>query len=268
MAPDPNREIFEVWNQQPDKHVLLVDEVRFSRNEVAQHGQTVLFAVVCTRARTLVSTMVALRAARDAFTAQRDRPRFKGRRIFAKPAKPRYRRHRVVIGGAIFDAELVLRYATTTDYLADAATSPTRLTDGTTISGEEFPLLLLILKEAANRLNAGEEVVDVLVDRSTQLGIHPQQHGITTEQFQMYVAPAGSLNTTTVGTRATVTSPSGFRIIAIGEETLELGDVLLLPDSAAYLSRAIGIPLLGDPRLRSGVVPFEPVTGRDFFALS
>jgi hypothetical protein len=259
-------DLIDTWATVPDRLVLLVDEVRFGPHEVAQRGETVVFAIACLRAANLLPLLQALEQARDGFHKQKDRPRFKAKKVFKKPRIPAYQRHREVVCVAIAKCEYVLRFATTSGYLRRGPPSPVRLSDGSAIVGPEFSALQLFVKAAANHAGISTEFVDVIVDRSAQLGLDPGQHNLQQGQIQMYVAAPGSLNLTTAGTPAITQSPAGFRFIAVGEETKVLGDALLLPDAIAYLSRGPHTQtVLADARLATGVVPFTPVAGADFF---
>lgn len=264
---DPQKDLVEVWQENPERHVFVIDEARFDSTDVGRPGETVVFAVVCTRASALLDSLIELERVRTDFPPQAMRPKFKAKKIFGGGEGGFYAGHRKAIRSALRSAGPICRYATTTPHLLGLKISPTRLTDGTTIEGREFPVLQLMMKEAANKVGAGTEEVDVLVDRSAQLGLDPNQHLLGSGQFQMFVAGKVSLNVCSDGSTSAVCSPAGFRIIAIGEETLSLGDILLLPDTVAYLTRGSTIPSLSDARIPTGVVPFDPISGVDFLKL-
>jgi hypothetical protein len=130
-------------------------------------------------------------------------------------------------------------------------------------------MLQLVLKLAANLWKAGSEHIDVIVDRSSQLGMTLRQRGKQGQGvgFESFHVDAGTLNVTSAGTPAEIVTDATFTIFAVGEETPQFGDAVLLADSAGYFTyRATG-PELSDPRLDNGVVPLTPMDGPTFMQL-
>lgn len=267
MNRDP-QEIYNAWLAHPDQRMMVIDEVRFPAAKTGVAGERLIYIVVCLRASGVVSIIHETDDYRATLPEQDRRRKLKAKNIFTKPSYKQFRR---VIALALVQSEFVQRYATSSQYLLNVdktALGPAaRLTDGTEVDGHEFRMLQLIVKHAANVWGAGSEHVEVIVDRSSQLGMTLRQRGKDGQEvgFESFHVSAGALNVTSAGVPAETISDATFTIYAVGEETPQFGDALLLADSAGYLTyRATG-PELGDAKLNDGVVFFPALSGRSFF---
>ena len=239
-----SQEIYDAWLANPGRRLMVIDEVRFPTAKTGVACERLVYVVVCLRASAVVSFIHDTDDYRATLPEQDRRRKLKAKNILTKPSYKRFRR---VIGLALAQSELVQRYATSSQYLLNvdgAAPGPAaRLTDGTEVDGHEFRMLQLVVKHAANVWMAGSEHVDVIVDRSSQLGMTLRQRGKEDQQvgFESFHVSAGGLSVTSTGTQADTVSDATFTIYAVGEETPQFGDALLLADSAGYLTfRATG----------------------------
>ena len=80
--------------------------------------------------------------------------------------------------------------------------------------------------------DSGNVQVDVLVDRSRQLGLDPKTLGVPPGTFQIF--GPGTLNQVSGDSPASLICPTRFRIISAPEEG-PLRDLLMIPDAVAYL---------------------------------
>ncbi len=101
-----------------------------------------------------------------------------------------------------------------------------------TVQGPELVPLLNVVKTIASHRSLGDVQVDVLVDRSKQLGLDPQKLGVPKDAVQFF-GPS-TFNETFRGEASSLLCPTRFRLIVLSESG-PLKDLLLIPDAIAYL---------------------------------
>lgn len=108
----------------------------------------------------------------------------------------------------------------------------------TAIQGPELVPLLNTVKAIATRRSLGDVQVDVLVDRSQQLGLDPKKLGVPEDTVQIF--GPNTFNETSRGEESTLVCPTRFRLIFLSERG-PLRDLLLIPDAVAYQLQRQGL---------------------------
>jgi len=158
---------------------------------------------------------------------------FKGKRLFGPP---RFREVADAVLEALRTSKGIERIMTTDKYVADKATTTIteiRTDTGIRLTGPELSPVLHLAKHVGRSIQPVPAQIDLVVDRSSKMGLDIRQTGITREQF--IVLGPGFLNDGPGGSPTSMSCSSTFRIIAGSDDLLHLRDLLLLPDAAGYV---------------------------------
>ena len=225
--------------------LFIADEVRLHDTT---HGEIIAFVFVYT------DTQTASRFADEASQIRAEmrlgdgERLFKGSDLYGGRQRARHDALRAYVENAIARCPCVVRVTTTsktiTRYTALAPGGIRRLSPDPTgtlahLTGRELVPFMNMLKVAAGSQRLGAEQVDVLVDRSAQLGLAPLQLGIPEDDYA-YLGP-GTLNEQGDGSPAEFQSPCRFHLICPPKKSA-FRDLSLLADAVAYRIR----PKLGE----------------------
>ncbi|SRR5713226_2927278 len=104
------------------------------------------------------------------------------------------------------------------------------------VFGRELVPLLNLLKRVAN--DAGiQGRVDIILDRSHQLGLDPSDRGLAADEFETF--GPGDLNALASGAAANIQSNCSFRIVSVSDEG-SFRNLVLLPDAVGYIGAFCG----------------------------
>lgn len=117
-------------------------------------------------------------------------------------------------------------------------------------------MLITLIKAAANSLGIGARQVDVIVDRSDQLGVGPTKRRLPGQTFE--VLGPGQFNTGPGGRLAQMVCAATFRIIADSDQG-PFRDLLLLPAFYGYLRLRKQPPQTLIEQLKKEPVVFAPL---------
>jgi hypothetical protein len=237
MANDPQA-VYDRWMAEPAQPVWMIDETRQQAPE--GHGEFIVFTCVCMSADAATDALQLLGDARAALPLELRGMSFKGRLLWGRKNDERYAPIADAVLKAVRTVGHIQRVLTTSKHITDIGRRFTcdltvagdRAAMPAKVAGRELLSVLTFLKWLANRLQVGARWVDVLIDRSAQLGLDPSQRGLSPEQFEMLEAE--SLNTSPGGTQTDLVSPASFRIYADSDDG-PFRDLLLFPDAVGYL---------------------------------
>lgn len=101
------------------------------------------------------------------------------------------------------------------------------------VNGPELVPMMNRVKQIALNSTFVDVQVDVLIDRSRQLGLEAASGGLNEDQFET-LGP-GPLNSSPDGSPSTILCPNTFRFISVSEKG-PFRDLLLLPDAVSYIA--------------------------------
>jgi hypothetical protein len=231
-------DLIEDWRTAA-RPLLVVDEIRPDGTTPGEQFVATVF--VETDTRTAVKWAETALAVRDELAQARDKC-FKGSSLYGSRRKSSHGPMREHVRAVLNEARGAFRVTTTNRVLenhpsgrggihAVPATPKDQLRVEAVRGAELVPLMNSIKVIAAAR-NLGDVQVDVLVDRSRQLGLDPKVLGVSPDTIQMF--GPDTLNHLSDGSPASLISPTRFRIISAPEEG-RLRDLLMIPDVVAYL---------------------------------
>jgi len=242
-AVDRLAELAGDWYQAA-RPLLLVDEVRIPD---AAAGDIVSFVVLGTDTRLAHNFATTASAIRDRASPADGASLIKGSALFGQRRRRahdpfrRYvldalrkcaRRMRVTTSGSV-----LRRYELLAPGGIRLEAVPGEQVPVEAIRGRELVPVMNALKIVANKQGFGATQVDVLLDRSAQLGLDPAQMGVSREGV-MILGP-GEFNLQADGSPASYHCPSQFRLICPPKRSA-FRDLLLLPDALAYLTLRTG----------------------------
>jgi len=240
--------------------LFLVDEVR-SPHSCGALGGLVSFVLVGTTAQEAAAYADEMSVLRDQLRNPADAKAWiKGTDLYGKN-RAKHDAIRARVGRAVADSfPGILRWSTSSsalkqvEALAPCGIQPVRESGDamTAIRGRELWLLMTMVKHAANHVGIGPDQIDVLVDRSAQLGLDP--HLLGEPKDQNFILGPGELNQQADGSPASYHCPSRFRFIAPTKPG-PFRDLSLLPDAVAYVMLVRGHVEAAWQRVRSGT-PF------------
>lgn len=219
--------------------LLIVDEIR--PNGTTEGEQLVATLFVETDTRTAVRWAEAALTVRDQLARPARDKCFKGSTLYGSRQRRSHEPMREYVRTALNEARGAFRVTTTNHILKDhpskrggiraVPATPKDQLRVDAIRGDELVPLLNTIKVIASGRNLGDIQVDVLVDRSSQLGLDPTILGVPPDTIQ--ILGPDTLNQTSDGSPASLICPTQFRIISAPEEG-RLRDLLLIPDAVAY----------------------------------
>lgn len=216
------------WRQQA-RPLFLVDEVR--DGELVSFILLVINSQLATRFADNASSLRDLMqpADRDAY--------IKGSNLYGRRRHKKHDGLRLHVRDVIGRCSVV-RFTTCSEVLrryektAPGGIRPTTAAPMAPIRGRELVPFMTMMKIAANAHGLGPVQVDVLLDRSAQLGLDHSQLGQPKHHY--WIIGPGELNEQADGTPATYHCPSRFLFVAPPKPSL-FRDLLLLPDALAYV---------------------------------
>jgi hypothetical protein len=238
-APDLLARLASDWYQAA-RPLLLLDEVRLPD---ATTGDVVSFVVIATDTRVAHELATTASEIRGQASAADGASLIKGAALFGqrrRRAHDPFRRYvldalrrcasrtRVTTSGNVLKQYQLLAPGGIRLEAAPGGTVPVEA-----IRGRELVPVMNALKIVANAQRFGATQVDVLLDRSAQLGLDPAQLGVSRDGV-MILGP-GEFNRQMDGSPASYQCPSRFRLICPPKRSA-FRDLLLLPDALAYLT--------------------------------
>jgi hypothetical protein len=228
------QDLYDEWIASPDRPVLLVDETR--EHAPSGHGEFILFTSVQLNVEVLNVFLNRMQDERSNLPKEMRDNSIKGKNLFGNRVPPRYDPIAAAARDTLRRADAIVRLLTTSKHIKDTKlrlSGKITSCSGEVISGPELVPVLNFLKWVAVNICPEPRQVDVVIDRSQQLGLDPRQLGIKEEKFS--VLGPGYLNTATGGGPTSLICSSLLRIIAGSDDLSGLRDLLLLPDAAGYL---------------------------------
>jgi hypothetical protein len=232
------QDLYDDWVTHSSRRILLVDEAR--EPAPADHREFVAFFCVAASVELVNDVLNGIDDERGKLPLQARNATIKGKTLFGPRRSRRHDVMREVVSRALRRADRVLRLVTTQKHLWTVELSGgiravgDDQTDAALLSGPELVPVMNFLKWVAIRMKLPAEQVDVVIDRSRQLGLSPEQTKTAKDTFN--VLGPGHLNTLSGGGKSEVQCPAMFRIIAGSDQLKHLRDLLLLPDTIAYLN--------------------------------
>lgn len=245
--------------------MILADEVRYP--DVA-HGEIIAFVFLCTNTRDAAEAADAATEIRGRMLPKHSAQLFKGSHLFGNKVRPHLNELRSFVETTIGKCAAVVKVTTTartiTRYRSIAPGGIRRQDGASDVDGRELVPFLNMIKLTATAMKAGATQVDVLLDRSFNLGLDPGQLGMADNQIAIF--DPDTFNVTRSGARASFICPSSFRLIC-PPKLSAFRDLLLLPDAIAYRMRP-GLPQLRDElsRVAFRVDAFPASVERELFA--
>lgn len=234
-SPSPIEHIFELWENNPNRVVLIVDEIRQKIND----QDVTTFCCVKLSARNALDAINFARDARVACGGQAANSDFKGKKLFGSRSRPSHNPMRHYVFDSISKMDALGIMVTNEDRISEHdAHSRGGITlrndNGTSrVEGRELNFLNGFLKKISNEWGIGQQEIDVVVDRSHQLGSSPSVRGIEATQFEVW-GPS-TLNVLVGGRPSEAICETSFRFIQVSDSTPVFRDLLLLPDAIGYL---------------------------------
>lgn len=217
------------WLDQP-RPLFIVDECRQPK---PGGGEFVLFAFIQTLTSTAVQWATEAGSIKNTMMAQGKLPKvLKGSSLFGNSQRKLHDPYRSYVKDKLKSCQQISFLLIDGTLLpAIVSSAPSRITTvdrdpakGTAnVVGRELSPFLNCLKAIAVDRKLADQTIDVLVDRSFQLGLDPSSRKISNDQFQL-IGP---------GTIAP-NLPNEFLFVSSGEEG-GFSDLLVLPDSLAYM---------------------------------
>ncbi|MGK5085389.1 hypothetical protein WDW37_19045 [Bdellovibrionota bacterium FG-1] len=237
MARDPSF-IVEAWHVDPERPVMLVDEVR----EAEAGVEFVTFSCILLRANVAFELLKWAHSARAKIKGQSNTITFKGSSLFGNKKNSQHDpiRHYVfhalteINGAGLFvtsSKEITAQNKTLTGGITLNAEPGDGV--GGRVKGRELPYLMGFLKKMAIDWGLGSVDADAIIDRSAQFGADPRQRGIDPNTFEVW-GPE-TLNRLSDGSPSAVICDTRFRFIMASDEGVTFRDLLLLPDAIGYL---------------------------------
>lgn len=255
--------LVEDWRMSA-RPLIIADEVRYPD---AEFGEIIAFVFVCMNTRRAAEAADAASAIRSRMLPEHAEQLFKGAHLHGRKERPHLDEFRNLVEATISQCDAVLKVTTKSQTLTrykSIAPGGIRRQDGLAdVEGRELVPFMTMIKLAATAMKAGAVHVNVLLDRSFNLGLDPGQLGIPENQTAIF--EPGTFNTTRGGGPASFQCPSAFRLIC----PPKLGafrDLQLLPDAIAYRMRS-GLEQLRDvlARVDFRVDVFPPEVERELF---
>lgn len=220
--------------------LLIADEVRMAHPTLRE---IIAFVFVCTDTRTAASLADRASVVRSGMSGQTAAALIKGADLYGTRSRSHHDAFRAYVTHAIRSCTAIVRVATTsptvTRYTTIAPGGIRRETEASAaalspITGRELVPFMNMVKAAATALKFGDVQVDVLLDRSAQLGLDPSQLGMP--QTDVAILGPSRLNVRKDGSDADFICSTSFRFISTSEKSA-FRDLLLLPDSVGYAMR-------------------------------
>ena len=237
--------------------LLIVDEIRPDGNATGEQLVSTVFLETDTR--TAVRWAESALTIRDELAPTARETCFKGRTLYGSRQRRSHEPMRNYVRAALRECRSGFLVTTSNHVLrghesARGGIRPVPATDQdrllvNEVRGPELVPLLNSIKVIAVRRNLGHVQIDVLVDRSKQIGLDHNVIGVPKDTIQVF--GPGKLNATSDGSPSSLISHSRFRIIATPEEG-RLRDLLLLPDAVAYQVQLRGLRDAAKAALASG----------------
>jgi hypothetical protein len=233
--------------------LIIADEVR---KDDPLHKEIVAFVFVCTDTRTATQFADEATEIRGRLSPPLSESLIKGSHLFGAKPRPELDEFRVFVESAIVKCPIVVRVTTTsqtiTRYKTIAPGGIRRETANAVrgfapVIGRELVPLMNMLKVVATAMKVGEAQVDVLLDRSFNLGLDPGQLGIGEDDIAVF--GPGTFNAAAGGSPAAFNCPSSFQLICPPKHSA-FRDLLLLPDAVAYRMRPL-LPSMADELSRT-----------------
>lgn len=226
------------WRQEA-RPLLLFDEVRVPASERAL-GEFVSFVFLVTDTRTAATYADDVSILRDQLSPADASALIKGRNLYGNGRRAVHNDLRGRIRTAVQNCPGVARFTTCSSvlkrYEAIAPGGIRAVSEAgesmAPIRGRELVSFMTMVKLVANAYQLGAVQVDVLLDRSAQLGLDPNLLGRSEDEW--YLLGPGELNTQADGSPASLFCPSRFLFIAPTKRG-PFRDLALLPDSLAYV---------------------------------
>jgi hypothetical protein len=225
--------------------LLIVDEIRPEGSVAGEQLVSTVF--VETDTRTAVKWAETALGIRDALAPAAREKCFKGATLYGSRQRSSHEPMREYVRAVLQECRAGFRVTTSNHVLrghtsAKGGIRPVPATEAdrlqvTAVRGPELVPLLNAVKVISMRRSLGAVQVDVLVDRSRQLGLDPKTLGVPADTIQLF-GPE-TLNETSDGSESSLVCPSRFRIVSAPEEG-RLRDLLLIPDAVAYQLHAQG----------------------------
>jgi len=231
-------DLIEDWRTAA-RPLVIVDEIRPDGSTPGEQFVATVF--VETDTRTAVRWAETALAVRDELAQARNKV-FKGAGLYGSRRRPSHEPMRKHLRAVLKEAQGAFRVTTTNRILEGHPSghggirlipaTPKDQLQVTAVRGAELVALMNTIKVIATVRNLGDVHVDVLVDRSRQLGLDTKTLGVPPDTIQMF--GPDTLNHLSGGSAASLICPTRFRIISASEEG-PLRDLLMIPDVVAYL---------------------------------
>lgn len=223
------------WQEQP-RPLFIVDECRTS---IEGGGQYTLFSIVQTNTKSAIDWMKESEDIKRCCSNIKKLPAaLKGRCLFGKRKQVFHEPYRQYVLSKLKSAEQL------SFFLVDSVTLSTlnkkkggitcQQQDGSLsrVSGPELNPVQCCIKIIAHERKLQDPFIDILVDRSYQLGLDPKSRQIKNDQLE--VLKHVPWNSVSGGQAAQLMVPNQFAIIP-GRDEGKYSDLLVLPDSLAYI---------------------------------
>lgn len=254
MGRDPT-ELAEQWRREPNRPVLIVDEVR----EHDSGAEFVTYCCIRIDGKTALELLAWAKSARSSMSTQSQSLKFKGALLFGSRKKAaHYPMQHYVFHALTLSQGVGLFVTSSSEVKAHKKKATGSLTlvaepgDGNsgTVIGTELPFLQAFLKKIANDWKLGAIEVDAIIDRSARLGSDPAQRGIQPDSFEVW--GPGKLNRLSDGTESKDPCDTAFRFIMADDDGVTFRDLLLLPDALGYLGMMGGAFAVAIQQVKTG----------------
>ena len=205
--------------------LLIIDETRIP---CPNAGEMIIFCIIQTTVKKAYNYSLKIDKIREKLNSAQRAAVYKGSDLFGSTQRNSHQPLRACVSEELARAENIVYFIIHNSVLSENTNSKTggfvacdENGAPTTVYGRELLPICNVVKQVANEQNFGTTQVDVLLDRSAQLGLAPKQMGISNDKFQL------------IGPTIFNGCDSLFRIFSVSEKGISK-DLLLLPDSAAY----------------------------------
>ena len=225
--------IVKEWYEDPDRPIFIIDETRRSVYEC--NDQLIMFVCVCLRAGEAIDFLKNINRARP------NEESYKANDIIRMVSRPALFQLLSVYCNSIEIVNRVNVVYTTTVGLKKSKKTKARIhliTDesfnnrSSTMEGPELNTVIHLVLKTAIEIGIGSRQVDVILDRSDQIGMSPGKRRLPPRSFEVF-GPS-RLDRRSDGKRAYLETPAEFRLIADSDNG-PFRDLLVLPDLFGHL---------------------------------
>lgn len=250
------------WEADP-RPVFILDEIR-PDDDKKPGQQFVVYTAVIVDSRQAAEIGRQGQVVRGGLRHSQQRTvAFKGKMLFGARRRPAHEAVRQFFNWALGQCRAVATLVTTNVVLRDDASRVVGGIDGQPgpgetrragpVRGPELVGVLNMLKKAACDVTPSAPRVDVVLDRSRQLGLDANSRDLPDGHVETF--GPGLLNTAPGGGASEFICPSEFLLLSAPERGF-LADLLLLPDAIGYLRNRGGTYASAFERVRQGTPYF------------